>query len=135
MNGSFVLADVRVPEGASASSNRRGSGRNSQKLPPNLVGSCLATGDRISCDTCNRIPTRAPTHSYCKQKLHYISQPQSITQKGVHARPLTAREREHWFLQHLSIFQPRISGVNSANTLLCDTLALSHIVYAEKLST
>ena len=30
------------------------------------------------------------------------SQPQSITQKGVHARLLTAREREHWFLQHLS---------------------------------
>ena len=22
----------------------------------------------------------------------------SITQKGVHARPVTAREREHWFL-------------------------------------
>ena len=33
-----------------------------------------------------------------------FSQPQSITQKGVHARPLTAREREHWFLQHLSHF-------------------------------
>ena len=33
-----------------------------------------------------------------------ISQRQSITQKGVHAHPLTAREREHWFLQHLSDF-------------------------------
>ena len=33
-----------------------------------------------------------------------ISQPQSITQKGVHACPLTAREREHWFSQHLSHF-------------------------------
>ena len=31
-----------------------------------------------------------------------VSQPQSITQKGVHAHPLTAREREHWFLQPLS---------------------------------
>ena len=30
-----------------------------------------------------------------------ISQHQSITQKGVHTQPLTAREREHWFLQHL----------------------------------
>ena len=56
-----------------------------------------------------------------------LSQPQSITQKGVHARPLTTREREHWFLQHLrAIFLLRMSGVNSANTLLCDTLALSH---------
>ena len=27
-----------------------------------------------------------------------ISQPQSITQKGVHAHLLAAREREHWFL-------------------------------------
>ena len=35
--------------------------------------------------------------------LGFFSQPQSITQKGVHARPLTAREREHWFVfQHLS---------------------------------
>ena len=34
-----------------------------------------------------------------------FSQPQSITQKGVHARLLTALEREHWFfLQHLSHF-------------------------------
>ena len=33
-----------------------------------------------------------------------IRQRQSITQKGVHARSLTAREREHWFLQHLSHF-------------------------------
>ena len=33
-----------------------------------------------------------------------ISRPQSITQKGVHTHPLTAREREHWFLQHLSHF-------------------------------
>ena len=30
------------------------------------------------------------------------SQPESITQKGVHIDPLTAREREHWILQHLS---------------------------------
>ena len=35
-----------------------------------------------------------------------ISQRQSITQKGVHAHPLTAREREHWFLQHVSHFIP-----------------------------
>ena len=33
----------------------------------------------------------------CAPKL---SQRQSITQKGVHAHPLTAREREHGFLQH-----------------------------------
>ena len=33
-----------------------------------------------------------------------FSQRQSITQKGVHAHSLTAREREHWFLQHLSRF-------------------------------
>ena len=33
-----------------------------------------------------------------------FSQPQSITQEGVHTHPLTARECEHWFLQHLSHF-------------------------------
>ena len=38
------------------------------------------------------------------QDTKEYSQRQSITQKGVHARSLTAREREHWFLQHLSHF-------------------------------
>ena len=33
-----------------------------------------------------------------------MSQTQSITQKGVHAPLLTARERLHWFLQHFSHF-------------------------------
>ena len=33
-----------------------------------------------------------------------FSKPQSITQEGVHTHPLTAREREHWFLHHLSHF-------------------------------
>ena len=32
-----------------------------------------------------------------------FSQPQSITQNGVHIDLLTAREREHWFLQHFSL--------------------------------
>ena len=32
----------------------------------------------------------------------FFSKPQGITQKGVHTHPLTAREREHWTLQHLS---------------------------------
>ena len=40
----------------------------------------------------------------CKAYVTLISQRQSITQKGVHARSLTAREREHWFLRHLSHF-------------------------------
>ena len=40
---------------------------------------------------------------YCL-KLACFSQHQSITQKGVHAHPLTAWEREHWFPQHLSHF-------------------------------
>ena len=39
-----------------------------------------------------------------QNKAQMLSQPQFITQKGVHAHPLTAREREHWFLQHLSHF-------------------------------
>ena len=39
-----------------------------------------------------------------QDEITQLSQPQSITQKGVHAHPLTAREREHWFLQHLSHF-------------------------------
>ena len=33
-----------------------------------------------------------------------LGQRQSITQKGVHTHPLTAWEREHWFLQHFSHF-------------------------------
>ena len=32
-----------------------------------------------------------------------VSQPQSITQKGVHAHPLSGLERKHWFLQHLRV--------------------------------
>ena len=36
----------------------------------------------------------------CSYRLS--SQPQSITQKGVHAHPSTAQEREHWVLQHLN---------------------------------
>ena len=39
-----------------------------------------------------------------KAGMSMISQRQSITSKGVHAHPLTAREREHWFLQHPSHF-------------------------------
>ena len=48
---------------------------------------------------------------YCAIPRDYLSdtplafsQCQSITQKGVHARPLTAREREHWFLKRLTLF-------------------------------
>ena len=34
---------------------------------------------------------------------HLLSaSPEIFTQKGVHAHPLTAREREHWILQHVS---------------------------------
>ena len=41
----------------------------------------------------------------CSRLLAFVfSQPQSITQKGVHAHLVTAQEREHWFLQHLSHF-------------------------------
>ena len=54
-----------------------------------------------------------------------VSQRQSITRKGVHTHPLTAREREHWFSKHLSHFTA--VNVGSANTLLCDTLALSQL--------
>ena len=63
-----------------------------------------------------------------------ISQRQSITQKGVHTHPLTAREREHWFLRHLSLSIAVNSGVNSANSLLCDTLALSQINMSRNLA-
>ena len=36
-----------------------------------------------------------------------LSQPQSITENGVHTDLLTAWEREHWFLQH---FQPFLAA-------------------------
>ena len=69
----------------------------------------------------NRWPQRIPVKNYkkiykkkpggeliCKNfgvnGKHKFSQRQSITQKGVHTHPLTAWEREHWFLQHLSHF-------------------------------
>ena len=51
-----------------------------------------------------------------------LSQPQSITQKGVHARPLTAREREHWFF---AAFQPFSGGdfrASIARTPFCAIL-------------
>ena len=41
---------------------------------------------------------------HLRGRTPFVSQRQSITQKGVHTRALTAREREHWFLQHLSHF-------------------------------
>ena len=56
-----------------------------------------------------------------------VSQPQSITQKGVHTDLLRAREREQWFLQGFCHFWLRFLGVISATALLCDTLALSHV--------
>ena len=55
-----------------------------------------------------------------------VNQPQSITQKGVHAHLLTAREREHWvFGSIIAICRCGFSGVKSANALLCDSLTLS----------
>ena len=40
-----------------------------------------------------------------------LSQPQSITQKGVHAHPLTARECEHWFFAaFIEFFRGRPRG-------------------------
>ena len=51
---------------------------------------------------------------------------QSIIQKGVHTNRLTARDHEHWFCSILAICSCGFSGVDSANTLLCDTLGLSH---------
>ena len=48
-------------------------------------GSAIRLQDKESCATNN-----------------LVSQPQSITQKGVHTHPLTARERKHCFLQHLT---------------------------------
>ena len=41
---------------------------------------------------------RRPAERGFGRKFLFFSQPQSITQKGVHAHPLTAWEREHWFL-------------------------------------
>ena len=49
-------------------------------------------------------------HAMLSCLLAMISQPQSITQKGVHAHLLTAREREHWFLQRLSHFRAANCG-------------------------
>ena len=36
--------------------------------------------------------------------LRFKSASPRVSQKGVHTHPLTAREREHWFLQHVSHF-------------------------------
>ena len=76
---------------------------------------------------CAKLWTRDSNFWEAFQRQRHVSQRQSITQKGVHTHPLTAREREHWFLQHLgAISWPRISGVNSANTPFCAIhLALS----------
>ena len=51
-----------------------------------------------------QLPRNYPHGGAILKEEKLLSQRQSITQKGVHARALTAREREHWFLQHLSHF-------------------------------
>ena len=76
---------------------------------------------------------KQPPPQITRQSREYsvgVSQPQSITQKGVHTSQLTAREREHCFLSILAMSSCGFSGVNSANTLVCDTLALSHSVFS-----
>ena len=55
-----------------------------------------------------------------------FSQRLNITQKGVHTDLLTAREHKHWFLQHFSHFWLHFSSLSSVNTVLCDTLVVSH---------
>ena len=52
---------------------------------------------------CGRAIFHRPESSPLSGRLRRqpVSQPQSITQKGVHTDPLTTREREHWFLQHV----------------------------------
>ena len=55
----------------------------------------------LRCSLCS-FNIRGGAETYPKFSNRNI--PQSITQKGVHAHPLTAPEREHWFLQHLSHF-------------------------------
>ena len=53
------------------------------------------------------------------------SQPKSISQKGVHTDLSTAQSANADFMQHFEPFLAAVFGLNSANTLLCDTLALS----------
>ena len=57
-----------------------------------------------------------------KRRAEKLSQPQSITQKGVHTHLLTAREREHWFLQHLSHFLAVNFRASIARTPFCAIL-------------
>ena len=49
-----------------------------------------------------------------------------VTQKGIHTDLLTARERENCFFFHtFAMSSCSFPGVDSTNTLSCDTLALS----------
>ena len=57
-----------------------------------------------------------------------LSQPQSITQKGVHAHPLTAREREHWFFAAFERFSSYEFRGSIARTPFCAILWRSPIV-------
>ena len=49
----------------------------------------------------------------------FISRPQSITQKGVHAHPLTAWEREHWFFVAFESFSDCEFWASIARTPFC----------------
>ena len=56
--------------------------------------------------------------------LPSFSQPQSITQKGVHAHLATAREREHWFKTFVA-FEPLLGAefrASIARTPFCAVL-------------
>ena len=59
--------------------------------------------------TVRHLTSLAP-FSHLARLLLNIQPAQSITQKCVHTHPLTAREHEHWFLQHLSHFIAVNSG-------------------------
>ena len=56
------------------------------------------------------------------QARNKISQPQSITQKGVHTHPLTAREREHGFFVAFEQFHRCEFRASIARTLFCAIL-------------
>ena len=90
-----------------------------------LDEACVKCGDLVVAE---ELTVRTAQESTTLSFLSLLSQLQSITRKGVQIDMLTAGSAKTGFCSTLAISSCGFSALNSANTLLCDTLALSELV-------
>ena len=102
-----------------------------KKQPQGCTGATLGLGVASAQETFWDTPALAwrPEPPFYRSlrslRAQNLSQRQSITQKGVHARPSTAREREHWFFGAFEPFSSHEFQVSIARTRFCAILPKS----------